>query len=98
MNDAATPHLVLNAEPALVGRRAEWKRIVKAFDQAAAGIPCALLLEGATGIGKTTLLEAASAAAEGRRTRGAASASAWAALDQRRAQSSTPSPSRARIK
>ncbi|SES40784.1 helix-turn-helix transcriptional regulator [Lentzea albida] len=43
----------------LVGRDAEVKRIEEALDSAQASTPSALLFEGAIGIGKTSLLEAA---------------------------------------
>ncbi|MEV6716787.1 BREX system ATP-binding domain-containing protein [Lentzea sp. NPDC051208] len=43
----------------LVGRDAELKRIAEALESAKAMTPTTLLVEGATGIGKTALLEAA---------------------------------------
>ncbi|WP_434445473.1 helix-turn-helix transcriptional regulator [Lentzea sp. E54] len=43
----------------LVGRDTELERITEALGSAKAATPSALLVEGATGIGKTTLLEAA---------------------------------------
>ncbi|MDQ2587914.1 hypothetical protein CKY47_28780 [Saccharothrix yanglingensis] len=43
----------------LVGRGAELERIVDALESARGATPATLLVEGATGIGKTTLLDAA---------------------------------------
>ncbi|HWM18748.1 MAG TPA: BTAD domain-containing putative transcriptional regulator [Ilumatobacteraceae bacterium] len=52
----------------VVGRTAEWERVLEALDLAAAGRAGLLLLEGDPGIGKTTILEALA---------GEASASGW---------------------
>ncbi|MEU7474453.1 AAA family ATPase [Lentzea sp. NPDC042327] len=49
----------LNSRTALVGRGAELQRITEALDAAEAAMPSTLLFEGATGIGKTALLDAA---------------------------------------
>ncbi|WP_434444141.1 helix-turn-helix transcriptional regulator [Lentzea sp. E54] len=63
MVDEARVQRILAAHPSLVGRRAELERIAQELESAAAGTPSVLRLEGSTGMGKTTLLEAASTAA-----------------------------------
>ncbi|GAA3677635.1 hypothetical protein GCM10022267_75590 [Lentzea roselyniae] len=52
--------------PELVGRRKELDRVAATLDGAEANAPAVLLLEGVTGIGKTTLLNAAADIARAR--------------------------------
>ncbi|MCG8914489.1 DUF2791 family P-loop domain-containing protein [Actinokineospora sp. PR83] len=55
----AHQHRNTGSRASLVGRGAELERIAEALESAKAATPATLLVEGATGIGKTTLLDVA---------------------------------------
>ncbi|RDI31762.1 ATP-binding protein [Lentzea flaviverrucosa] len=61
-----TAHKISSDAPGLTQRSGELARLASALDTAEASAPTVMLLEGATGIGKTTLLEEAADVARAR--------------------------------